>query len=107
MPKVRKLSREEVQQLAAAAQGDQAVEETPDSASQDDQTLDHVYPHVADWVYGRGWIELGQNEYSRSFVRIFDIGGTLWEGTTRYTSLDALLRDAEAALIRLEENGDL
>ncbi len=107
MPKVRKLSREEVQRLAAAAQGDQAAEETPNSTSQDGQTLDHVYPHVADWVYGGGWIELGQNEYSRSFIRILDIGGMRWEGTTRYTSLDALLRDAEAALIRLEENGDL
>lgn len=69
MPKVRKLSREEVQQLAAAAQDEQAAEETPGSAPQDGQTLDHVYPHVADWVDGGGWIELGQNEYSRSFVR--------------------------------------
>ena len=68
--------------------------------------LEQTYPHIAAWVDGGGWIELGQNEYSRSFIRILDIGGMLWEGTTRYRSY-ALLHDAEAALIRLEENGDI
>jgi hypothetical protein len=106
MPKVRKLSAEEVQRLAAAQREQEAVEMSH-SAPPDSPMLENVYPHIAAWVDGGGWIELGQNEYSRSFIRILDIGGMLWEGTTRYISLDALLHDAEEALIRLEENGDI
>jgi hypothetical protein len=105
MPKVRKLSREDVQRLESA-QRDQTAEMAHNTPS-DSPRLEHAYPHVAAWVDGGGWIELGQNEYSRSFVRILDIGGMLWEGTTRYHSLDALFRAAEEALIRLEESGDI
>jgi hypothetical protein len=105
MPKVRKLSVEEVQQVAAQPEqdaGELSHHEPPDSLM-----LEHAYPSIAAWVDGGGWIELGQNEYSRSFIRILDLGGMLWEGTTRYISLDALLRDAEEALRRLEETGDI
>jgi len=105
MPKVRKLSVEEVQRVEA--QPDQEAGEHSPSTLPDSLTLEHAYPHVAAWVDGGGWIELGQNEYSRSFIRILDIGGMLWEGATRYRSLDALLHDAETALRRLEENGDI
>ena len=106
MPKVRKLSAEEVQRLAAA-QRDQEADDMSHTASPPSSMLEQAYPHIAAWVDGGGWIELGQNEYSRSFIRILDIGGMLWEGTTRYHSLDALFDDAEAALKRLEENGDI
>ena len=105
MPKVRKLSVEEAQRLEA--QPDQEEEELLPSTSPDSLLLEKAYPYIAAWVDGGGWIELGQNEYSRSFIRILDIGGMLWEGTTRYRSLDSLLYDAETALIRLEENGDI
>ena len=109
MPKVRKLSAEEVQRIESSIQPDQEAAEAEAShdTSSEHRILEQAYPHVADWVYGGGWIELGQNEYSRSFIRILDIGGMLWEGTTRYHTLDALLRDAEAALTRLEESGDI
>jgi|GEM_PF-747955 len=106
MPKVRKLSIEEVQRLAAA-QRDQDAVEMSHSAPSDSRMLENAYPHIAAWVDGGGWIELGQNEYSRSFIRILDTGGMLWEGTTRYISLDALLHAAEEALMRLEETGDI
>jgi hypothetical protein len=105
MPKVRKLSVEEVQRVAA--QPDQDAEELSHRTAPDSPILEHAYPYIAAWVDSGGWIELGQNEYSRSFIRILDIGGMLWEGTTRYISLDALLHDAEEALRRLEENGDI
>lgn len=109
MPKVRKLSAEEIQRIESSLQRDH--EDSEAEASHDVQTdqllLEQAYPHVADWLYGGGWIELGQNEYSRSFIRILDSGGMLWEGTTRYRSLDGLFRDAEAALTRLEETGDI
>jgi len=109
MPTVRKLSAEEVQRIESSTHRDQeasAVKPSHD-ARPDQLMLEQAYPHVADWVYGGGWIELGQNDYSRSFIRILDIGGMLWEGTTRYRSLDALLGDAEAALTRLEATGDI
>ena len=45
-------------------------------------------PHIAEWVQDHGWIEIGQDEHSTSFVRALDIGGLVWEGKTRYGSLD-------------------
>jgi len=105
MPKIRKLSVEEAQRLEA--QPDQEEEELLPNTSPDSLLLEKAYPYIAAWVDGGGWIELGQNEYSRSFIHILDIGGMLWEGTPRYRSLDSLLNDAETALIRLEENGDI
>jgi hypothetical protein len=105
LPKVRKLSVEEVQRLAA--QPDQDTGEMSHRVPPDSPTLEQAYPYLAAWVDGGGWIEFGHNEYSRSFIRILDIGGMLWAGTTRYLSLDVLLRDAEEALRRLEETGDI
>lgn len=104
MPKVRKLSLEEIHQLETTQQ---EAAELSHSAARVNPTLENAYPYIAAWVDGRGWIELGQNEYSQSFVRIMDIGGMLWEGTTRYISLDALFHAAEAALIQLEKTGDI
>ena len=37
--------------------------------------IDEQYPTLAEWILsGAGWIELGQDEYSDSLVRILDIG---------------------------------
>jgi hypothetical protein len=61
---------------------------------------------VSEWVKGHGWIEIGYDEYSRAFVRAFDIGGTVWEGEEAYPSLDHALHALEAALTKwMEENG--
>ena len=61
-------------------------------------TADDNYPHVARWVRDFGWIAIGQDDYSRSMVRAMDMGGMIWEGKTRYPSLDALLQDLDQAL---------
>jgi hypothetical protein len=55
-----------------------------------------------------GWVELGQDDYSRSLVRALDIGGMVWEGDTTYPSLDAALQALEDALERTlrEQFGD-
>lgn len=69
-------------------------------------TLEQVYPNIAQWVKSCGWIEIGQDDCSRSMVRALDIGGMVWEGKAMYTSLDELLRDLENGLIAWqEENG--
>jgi hypothetical protein len=57
-----------------------------------------MYPQIAHWVTTQGWIEVGYDEMSRSFVRALDIGGMVWEGAPRYPSLDDALRAVDSAL---------
>jgi hypothetical protein len=71
-----------------------------------DAPFARAYPQLAHWIADRGWIEIGQGDYSRSLVRILDIGGLIWEGGEDAASLDAALRIAEAALTTwLREQG--
>jgi hypothetical protein len=64
-----------------------------------------LYPNLANWVKD-GWIELGRDDYSRSFVRVLDIGGQIWEGSARYKTIHAALQAADAAVAEwLGENG--
>jgi len=44
------------------------------------------------------WIEIGQDDYSRSFVRALDIGGMVWEGRETYATLDDALQALDTAL---------
>ncbi len=63
------------------------------------------YPNIAAWVED-GWIEVGREDYSRSFVRALDIGGMIFEGKSHYASLDDALRDLDAGIAAwLEEHG--
>ena len=64
--------------------------------------IDNQYPALSEWILGgSGWIELGQDEYSDSLIRILDIGGLLWESKKDYPTLAEALADAEAALKRI------
>ena len=60
--------------------------------------VDAAFPTIAQWTRSWGWIEIGQNDYSRSMVRALDEGGMVWEGKAKYATLDELLQDLEAAL---------
>ena len=54
-------------------------------------SFDHLYPNIAWWAQGGGWIELGRDDNSRSMIRVLDIGGMLWEGEDDYeTVADAM-----------------
>jgi hypothetical protein len=65
-----------------------------------------VYPAVARWASGYGWVEFGIDGLDRPFVRAVDEGGTVWEGETRYETLDEALADLEVGLSRfMEEQG--
>jgi hypothetical protein len=44
------------------------------------QHLDATYLTVARWVQEYGRMEIGQDEFSRSFIRALDDGGMAWEG---------------------------
>ena len=62
------------------------------------QRIDAAYPTIARWVMEYGWIEIGQDHMSRSFVRALDEGGLVWEGQEDYATLDDALQDLEAGL---------
>ena len=62
------------------------------------QNLDATYPTIARWVMEYGWIEIGHDDMSQSFVRALDEGGLVWEGQEDYATLDAALQDLEAGL---------
>ena len=62
------------------------------------QNLDATYPTIARWVMEYGWIEIGHDDMSQSFVRALDEGGLIWEGREHYATLDDALRDLEARL---------
>lgn len=58
----------------------------------------HRYPNIHRFVFERGWIEVGYDEYNHSFIRALDPGGTVWEGKYLYGSLDEALADLERGL---------
>ncbi len=67
---------------------------------------DQRFPNIAAWVHSYGWIEIGQDDDSRSFLRALDEGGMVWEGEAEYPSLDDALRTLDKALGKsIEENG--
>src|SRR3954452_8968952 len=68
--------------------------------------LQQVYPTIARWASGYGWVEFGIDGRDRPFVRALDEGGTVWEGEGRYETLDVALGALEAGLVEfLEEEG--
>ncbi len=57
------------------------------------------YPHIAAWVgEEEGWIEVGSDEYSRSFVRAVYGGGMAWEGMPSYPSMDEAFQALDAGI---------
>jgi hypothetical protein len=60
-------------------------------------SVEALYPHLSAWVQD-GWVEIGRDDYSRSFVRALDIGGMIWEGEVEYPSLDAALQALDAGI---------
>jgi hypothetical protein len=60
--------------------------------------FEEAYPNIARWVIAYGWIEIGQDDYSSSFVRALDEGGMVWEGSDDYETLDDAIQALEAGL---------
>ncbi len=63
-------------------------------------SFEQSYPRITLWVKTHGWIEIGQDEYSHSFVRALDGGGMVWEGQVQeeYATMDEALQALEAGL---------
>jgi hypothetical protein len=105
MPKVRKLTPEEIieverEHAELIAEQNQEVRLAPD-------LFDQRYPYITAWVLYAGWIEIGYEPYTNSFIRVLDTGGLIWGGEAEYPSLDAALADAEENLEYLEEAGEI
>lgn len=62
-----------------------------------DDPFTALYPNIAFWVKD-SWIEIGRNDYSRSFVRALDDGGLVWEGKADYSSLHEALQALDAGI---------
>ena len=60
-------------------------------------TISDQFPNVAGWVQD-GWIELGPTDWTRSFIRVMDEGGMVWEGKERYDTIEAAFAEADAAI---------
>ncbi len=70
------------------------------------QFADQAFPHLTRWVTTYGWVEIGQDVYSRSFVRALTEGGMIWEGEETYTNLTDALQKLDAAVgAWMKENG--
>ncbi len=54
-------------------------------------SFEGTYPNIAAWVSNGGWVEIGYEAYTGSFVRALDEGGMIWEGVSRYESIDYAL----------------
>jgi len=61
--------------------------------------FEKYFPNLDNWVNSRGWIELGSDEESNSWVRILDMGGMVWEDEGS-DSLDEALKAAERWLAK-------
>lgn len=105
MPKVRKLSQDEKQQAQ-----DEAISQTnnaSDPSTPTDRPLAQRYPMLAEWINDGGWLEIGYEHHTNSFIRIIGSEDLLWQGKQSYPSLDAALEDAERNLKLLEQAGEL
>ena len=45
-----------------------------------------------------GTLEIGRAEWGRSFIKVLDEGGTVWEGKRSYATIDEALQEAETAI---------
>ncbi|MBR8838608.1 MAG: hypothetical protein DSM106950_32565 [Stigonema ocellatum SAG 48.90 = DSM 106950] len=62
------------------------------------QTFSEKYPYLSRFVEEQGWIEIGESEYINSFVRAYDLGGTVYQGKASYPSMEAALKDLDLGI---------
>lgn len=66
-------------------------------------TFESRYPHITEWVEGGNWVEIGQCDELHSFVRALDEGGMIWEGTSKYGTMDEALQALDDAIAEWTE----
>jgi len=60
-----------------------------------------LYPAIAEYVSGWGWIEVGRDERNRSFVRALDERGLVWEAPSKICGADKSFDAMESALHKI------
>jgi hypothetical protein len=60
-----------------------------------------AYPNITHWIDNLGWIEIGQDEYSRSLVRLLNEGGMVWESDDTHRTIDDALQGLETELVEI------
>lgn len=58
------------------------------------------YPNVNAWVFGGGWIEIGQDRHGGPFARALDEGGQVWEGKRKYRPLEVIMKDLDRGIAK-------
>ncbi len=61
-------------------------------------SFDKAYPNTTRWIRDRGWIEIGQTDYSNSLIRVLDEAGMIWESSGNYRTIDEAMQALETAL---------
>jgi hypothetical protein len=64
------------------------------------------YPNLAWWINNHGWIEIGNDEFNYSMVRVLDIGGTCWEDKKSNSFEESLEKAERWASTEIEERFD-
>jgi hypothetical protein len=64
------------------------------------ESFERTYPHIARWIKIQGWIEVGSDGMSPSWIRALDEGGMVWEGGDPSKSLDEVFEELDAALAK-------
>ena len=62
-------------------------------------SFSEIYPNIAHWIDSFGWITIGQDEYSRSLVRLLNGGGLVCESKHTHRAIDEALQALEAELV--------
>jgi hypothetical protein len=57
------------------------------------QSFEEKYPNLSDFAYYQGKIEIGYDYNTRSFVMAYDEGGTVYEGKSKYKTIEDALAD--------------
>ena len=60
--------------------------------------FEQLYPNISEWVNSYGWIEIGDDGQSSSFVRALDEGGLVWEDHDDDATLDEVLSALDSFL---------
>jgi hypothetical protein len=72
----------------------------------DPASFEGSHPNIAARVSNGGWVEIGYVEYTGSFVRALDEGGMVWEGMSRYESVDDALKALDQGVAEwMDEHG--
>lgn len=74
----------------------QPPEHSSSEGSSRDVAFGVLYPNIVWWCEAQGWIEIGQDEFSDSMVRVLDVGGTVFE-------VEALSKSIGEALDEVDE----